>query len=470
MAKALEAAATGTKPAAGKRLVGCGSILVCLSLLGLIGLAAAWIYSTQHADERLAVQVAKVRARGEPLTTVELNDYYQPAQNRPDMTKEIIAALAVCDAPDLKSLAVKLPIVGQDEEPPLPPQAWTRLEEVEAFLEQQTSALETFRNLALRDGTARFPVDFTPGIATLIPQTQSLRHASRIVSLQFYVHLHRGRMGDAVECVVDQLALARALDQEPLLISQLVRIALLSVANSHAKQAVQCADLSDSDIVRLQEALRKIEYESCFQRALAGERTISYTACLDPQQAAGATGMTPAPARLLSTRTPARVADGAMILEMNLRISDAAAKSLYEALQESTRAEAEVKGLSRGVWNRMSYAMTILLSPAYRQATTAFVRAVAKRDTADVALAAELYRRRHGKWPDKIEQLIPGFLPVAPIDYFCNGPLKMVSAADELKVYSVGSDGVDNNGNLSHRDEPNSDVGFVIPLRRDSSR
>lgn len=441
-----------------------------LSAAGLISVAGLWVYFSNQADDRLAVQVAKVRARGEPLTSAELNDYYKPAENRPDMTKQLVAALAICEAPELKTMAAKLPIVGQAEEPPLPPKDWPQLEEVEGFLLQQTSALKTFRDLAQRDGTVRFPVDFTPGIATLIPNTQSLRNASRVLSLQFYVHLHRGHTGEAIECVLDQMALARALDQEPLLISQLVRIALVSVAISHAKQVVQCADLSDSEVVRLRAGLRKLEYQSCLQRALVGERTISYTACLDPQQAAGATGMSPGQAKLLSARTPARVGDATKILEFNLRISEAAEKSLYDAFQEGIRAEEEMKALSQGVWSKMSYAMTILLCPAYRQATTAFVRSAAKRDTADVALAAELYRRQHGKWPDTIEQLVPEFLPAVPIDQFCNHPLKMVSTADEFRVYSVGSDGVDNHGNISDRDDPGSDVGFVVPLRPDESR
>ena len=33
--------------------------------------------------QKLANEIQQVRAKGEPLTTLELNDYYQPAKGRP---------------------------------------------------------------------------------------------------------------------------------------------------------------------------------------------------------------------------------------------------------------------------------------------------------------------------------------------------------------------------------------------------
>jgi hypothetical protein len=452
------------------RLLRFGYFFMGLSGIGLVVIASLWVYSARQADERLAVQVAKVRARGEPLTTVELNDYYQPAENRPDVTKEIMAALAVCDAAELKSLAAKLPIVGTGPEPSLPPNAWPQLEEVEAYLLRQASALEAFRQLSQHCGTARFPVDFTPGVATLLPQTQSMRQASRVLSLQFYVHLNRGRTGDAVECLLDQLALAQALDQEPIIISQLVRLALVNVTVSHVQQAVRSTDISDADLARLQHELRKLECESCLKRAMAGERAIGYTVCVEPRLADGTLTMTQAEAQQMSSRSPKRVADATKLLELSLRIAEAADQSIFNALQESVRIETEVKGLSEGVWNRFSYIMTMLLSPAYKQATTAFARLAARRDTTDSALAAELFRRRRGQWPETLEQLVPEFLPRVPLDPFNNQPLKMISTDDELKVYSVGGNGIDDNGNFTKVDDPNSDIGFVIPLRRGAPR
>jgi hypothetical protein len=200
------------------------------------------------------------------------------------------------------------------------------------------------------------------------------------------------------------------------------------------------------------------------KRALAGERAIGYSACVDSRLADGSARLTPAESRQLSSRSPRRVTDAVKMLELNLRIAEAAEKSLYDALEESAQAEAELRSLGGGFMNRISYALTIQVSPAYRQAVAAFARLAAKRDFTDAALAAELFRRRHGRWPETLDELVPDFLPGVPLDPFSNQPLRMTSKTDEFKVYSVGRDGKDDNGNLSDRDEPNTDIGIVVPL------
>jgi hypothetical protein len=445
------------------------TILASLLALALVVAAGLWYYRSSQVDAgaRLAELIAKVRARGEPLTTSELNDYYQPAQNRPDLTTELMAALAICEAQESTPLAANLPLVGQGPEPPLPPQTWSQLEESEQYLSRVSTALATFRDVAERRGTARFPVDFTPGIATTQPQIQSIRLGSRVILLQFHVDLHCGQTSNAVACLLDQLALADALDQEPILTSQLVRLALVSVAIKNVQQILQCADLSDSEIVQIQQGLRNIEYTACLQRALAGDRAIAFSMCGDPQLSPANGTLTQPGSRQPLTRTPNRTTDAAEILELNLRITTGAEKSLYDAWQAGLGAAADVEGLTPGAWSGFSYSMAVLLSPAYRQALTAFARSAAKRNCADVALAAELYRHRHGAWPETIPELVPEFLPSAPLDPFTNQLLKLVTRADKLIVYSVGTDSVDNGGNISDGDEPGVDVGFFVPLRRD---
>jgi hypothetical protein len=446
--------------------LGC-SIAAALLLVVILIPVGMWIVFSLQSSKELAAQVAKVRARGEPLTTVELNDYYKPAAGRPDMTAEIVAALGVSEDENLKALAKELPIVGTGPEPPLPPDPWPQLTEVEAHLARHVGALKTFHELARRDGTARFPVDFSPGLMTLLPHVQSMRHGARLLSLQFYVDLHRGRPGDAVDCILAQLALARALDQEPTIISQLVRVAIVAVAIANLQTAMPQQEFDDADSARVQEALRRTDVLPCLKRALAGERTFNYMVCIEPNIAAeGAAAPTPQEAREISKRPPSRTRDAAKLLEHNLRISVAADESLSAALRESQLVDAELQTLGAGLTDKFVYTLTSLMSPAYTSAIIAFARSAVKRDSADAALAAEHYRHRHGKWPDTLEQLVPEFLPAVPTDAYTGEPLKFVIAADELKVYSVGKDREDNQGNLSVREDPHTDMGFAIPTAR----
>src|SRR5438874_5231361 len=78
----------------GKLMLGCLGVTL---LVLVAAVAIPWLVSNQQAAARLAAAVKRVQARNEPLTPAGLNDFYQPAKGRPDMTKELMAALAICD-------------------------------------------------------------------------------------------------------------------------------------------------------------------------------------------------------------------------------------------------------------------------------------------------------------------------------------------------------------------------------------
>ena len=444
----------------GRMVMGCLGVTL---LVLVAAVAIPWLMSNRQAAAKLNAAVQRVKARGEPLMSAELNDYYQPAKGRPDMTKEIMAALAICEAAGKKPSAASLPIVGQGGEPPPRGQPWGQLAEAENYLADQQGAIQTFHEVARRDGTARFLVDFTPGISTMLPETQRVREGARALSLQFHVHLHKDEFSLAADCILAQIALARALEREPTLISQLVQLVIHGMALGHAQSLVQQADIADADLLRLQAHLRRIDLRTSLKSGLVGERTICYTACMDPQQTAEIMG---APSqgvtRELAERQPRRIFDAAKMLEMNLQITEGADESIFEARKEALAAEDEIRGLAGNWVGKLYYTMTLLLTPAYNSTLTAFARVSAQRDSADGAIAAELYRRKNGQWPAKLDDLVPQLLPAVPTDPFTNRPLMMKAAPGSFKVYSVGADGVDHGGNLSTDLKPGTDLGFEV--------
>jgi hypothetical protein len=450
-----------TKPkiTSGRLVLGCLGI----ALLAIIAtIAIPWVLSNRQAAARLKGAVQRVRARGEPLTTVELNDFYVPAKGRPDMTREILEALVICEEAGKSAAAKTLPIVGQGTEPPPRGQPWEQLAEAEKYLEGQQQALFTFDLFAARDVTVRFPVDFSPGIATLLPNTQKIREGSRALSLQFHVHRHKGEIPDAVTSVTSQIALGRALDGEPTMVSQLVRIAVIGGAIKEAQQLMQEAQVSDADLRRLQAQLRKIDSKQVLKNALVGERAMSYTVCLDPQQFAEVQDIRPGLGREIMQRQPQRVFDAAKMLELNLRISEGADESLFKAWEEAQAAEMDIRQIAGSMIGKFYYMYTLLLSPAYTSGVGAFARNAAERDSADSAIAAELYRRKNGKWPARLDDLVPEFLPAVPLDPFTNRPLILKSDGQSCRIYSVGNDSIDQGGNFTGDQKPGSDIGFEV--------
>jgi len=65
-----------------------------------------------------------------------------------------------------------------------------------------------------------------------------------------------------------------------------------------------------------------------------------------------------------------------------------------------------------------------------------------------VALAAERYRLQHGAWPPSLAALAPTLITSVPIDPMDGMPLRYRRLPDGVVIYSIGSDRVDNGGNI----------------------
>jgi hypothetical protein len=88
----------------------------------------------------------------------------------------------------------------------------------------------------------------------------------------------------------------------------------------------------------------------------------------------------------------------------------------------------------------------------------ALLRGHANLRCAQVALAAERHRRKHGHWPQSLADLVPRYLAAVPLDPFDGKPLRYRKTERGAVVYSVGEDG---RGSGSDTDSPR-DVKFTL--------
>jgi hypothetical protein len=84
----------------------------------------------------------------------------------------------------------------------------------------------------------------------------------------------------------------------------------------------------------------------------------------------------------------------------------------------------------------------------------------ARRGALLVALALELHQRETGRWPGRLQEMVPRFLPSVPLDPFDGQPLRYSTGVDGASpmVYSVGADGVDDAGVVPATDEGRKNV------------
>jgi hypothetical protein len=123
-------------------------------------------------------------------------------------------------------------------------------------------------------------------------------------------------------------------------------------------------------------------------------------------------------------------------------IESGAADDLPALRAKLPRFPAEVKG------GHILHLVASILMPSVDRAIEQDFRHLASRHMAAVALATRAYALEHdGKLPERLEDLVPNYLPMVPVDPLAAEakPLRYVSGEKPL-VYSVGENGRDDGG------------------------
>jgi hypothetical protein len=97
-----------------------------------------------------------------------------------------------------------------------------------------------------------------------------------------------------------------------------------------------------------------------------------------------------------------------------------------------------------------------LMMPAAHKVQDAVDRATQAQENVTLAFALAWYHRDYRQYPDKLEVLAPKYHKSIPADLFSGRPLIYKPTADGYLLYSVGVNGVDDNGQ-GHDDEPPGD-------------
>lgn len=440
-----------------QRRVGLGLILLLAGggLLVVLLLMALW--TSLITQRRLAKELERLRASGEPVTVEELEAFYEVPPPGRDTTKIWLTALAPLDTEQFRAEGKDLPFVGEAElSVLLPGEPWPRLDQAEQFLSKYQRSLDAMHRAARQGGLARFPLNFADGIAMGLPHANQLRAGARLLELEAVVHSHRRRPDAAVESVAAIFAAARSLEQEPVLVSQLVRMALDGVGCARVAWLLSTDLLDDGQLAKLDADLAAGDYQDSFRRALIGERAIGLRTFSDP----GSLG--PEYANLRFHPFPA--GDQALYLQTMAELI-AAAQKIGPARQMAVeQAEVRFKEAAGTTGGKLSHPLTFLLLPAIVPFAGAVRRHEAERNATRVAVAIERFRRSEGRLPATLDELVPRFFTVLPADPFNGLSLHYRVAAADYVVYSVGANGADDGGSTESQPLP-ADIVVRVPLR-----
>ncbi len=344
-------------------------------------------------------------------------------------------------------------------------EAFARLE---AELKPLEPALDLARRLAwfpygrLRLERARNP------IVTLMPEQQEVRRVTNLLALDARRHAQAGHMPEAIRSCQAALNGARTLGDEPLIISQLIRIACGAVACQTVERTLAQGEPDPKDLEELQKLLELEDSHDPLAIALRGERAALHRVFelvesgeLSVKDLIARPGAAPSlQDRFLLALSVVR-AEHPLFLSLMTRHIEAASLPLHEQAAAERDFEAELKALKERPWNAP---LTLELMPAIRPFGDASRRYHANVRCLLAAVAAERYRRAEGHWPAALQELAPRFLADVPLDPYDGKPLRYRKLTDGVIVYSVGPDGTDDGGHFD-RENPvatGTDLGYRL--------
>jgi hypothetical protein len=307
-------------------------------------------------------------------------------------------------------------------------------------LSKYDDVISELRTASMRPHS-HYPVHYHEGFSALLPHLSVLRGVSEIARLRAVAELRHGRTNEAFADLKLSLYLAESLKSEPLLISQLVRIALLGAALDTVWETLD--GWSDVQMTELQQTLSRIDVLEDYPKSIRGERAFSNDTFARMRRGENFPG---------ELEVAARYGPSGLLYQNQLTINRLHQKYVLAPVDVESRKVDVPKALAlddlpelKG-WH-LYRLFAKLLFPALSKAVVRFARAQTDIDLAVIACALERHHRLHGQYPASLEELRPKFIEKIPNDVVSGGPLRYSrEAADSFTLYAVGFDEKDNDG------------------------
>jgi hypothetical protein len=294
----------------------------------------------------------------------------------------------------------------------------------------------------------RLPVDYntTQPFAIQLDAVQSARDLARLLSGDVAVALAAGDHARALECVERIYDLGELLGDEPFTISQLVRIAICSMAHSSLQQVLAAGDLTPDQFTSLDDRLEKVYSQFSLRPAMIAERAASMTTLkhveenlpvlMDPSNEM------PNAFRLWATGPvhPYRLSDQAALLGLMRDVIDAVDQPGRAGADAMQAIEARILNMPK------TYVFSRLMLPAVMKVREAGMRHRQKLATTRLGIRVDRYFAEHGRFPESLDALVDGKIPAIPVDIFAGKPLVYRIATDGFVIYCTGSNGIDEGG------------------------
>jgi hypothetical protein len=431
----------------------------------LVTIIVAFVVFRLILRSKLNARLDAIRAAGYPATCAELDAWYtipESAENAAEVFKDSFSHYNKWEENDKWKL---LPIVGQAK---LPLRTEPLTEETKSliarYIADNQQALELLHKGAAIEHS-RYPVDLSRGLEALNPDISNIRDGARLLKLEAILDAENGKPEQAADSITSAFGLARSLSKEPILVSQLVRIACQWLAVSTLERAVNRTEFSDEQLADFSRTLVNAEDPCAMTRAFVGERCIGVSFFESP----------PAQISQLVNGGSSQWSVLGITLYKFAGLADTDAITYLDLMEDYIETiqlpphqrQSAVNAIDAKIGKIPKIHILLrAFMPALSRLTIIDIREIAQLRTAQTGLAIERYRLASSRLPDTLSDLLPTYLEAMPKDPFDGKELRYKKLETGFVVYSIGEDGNDDGGKEKPRKRTKPpdpwDVTFIV--------
>jgi len=321
----------------------------------------------------------------------------------------------------------------------------------------------------------------------LLPHLAPMKQAAMKLEAAVTFDLHKGDAGAAATNILTILALVHKDVGDEVLISHLVRMALVAIAITPTWELLQATNVPAAQLAAVQDSWRQMDFlrdaESAFemerascaliiQKSLSTHQGFAQTLGGTMSSAGGSASgvwvwppdwdaLTSGP-RLAIAESMWRYSWGYSAELSMLKNNQAILETLRNMqTNQSQFYKADYDAMSSrlsslGVTNTGDAIFRTLNIPDFRDyfgggglnnAVRKTLQLEAAQRVVMTAIALKRFQIKHGQWPETLDKLAPEFLAAVPIDPYDGKPLKYHPNTDgTFLLYAVGEDGIDDGG------------------------
>jgi hypothetical protein len=343
---------------------------------------------------------------------------------------------------------------------PLPPRGKVLEGETKAGVSNLISSNQPALRLLYSAQTrsrSRYPINLKQGLGTLLPHLSNEKRAVWLLTAEAMLHAGNDETEKAVESLAAAGHVADSLVEEPVMVSQLVRIACWNIIVLHLEHVINATTLTDDQLASLQKMLDQAEQPQALARGFAGEQANGIFVFTDHETQVER--LTPGPMSLHYRHSTTEKIVGVVSISL-LKVAGLLKKdeAFYLDVMAMNIAAAERPYPERFKLGQKAAAMTMtppnrfyiisrmmlpyLFTVWHRDADHA-----ARIQVAQTALAVERFRLAHGKaLPADLGELVPSYLNSVPLDPCDGQKLRFKKRERGYIIYSIGRNGRDDGG------------------------